>query len=58
MLKQVILRVMVVCTLALSAVAITGCQTTGDAQPEYMAGETDMPTHERHATGVYSQSAD
>ncbi len=43
--------------LAVSAVVVTGCQTTCKAQPEMLTGDAEV-AHERHATGIDSHTAD
>ncbi len=57
MLKKTILRTVVAAGLMFSALAITGCQTTGKAHPETLMGSADV-AHERHATGINSHTAD
>ncbi len=57
MLKRTILRTVAACGLMLSSLAITGCQTTGKARPEMLTGNAELE-HERHATGIDSQTAD
>ena len=57
MLKKTILRTVVAAGLMFSALAITGCQTTGKARPEMLTGDTNV-AHERHAAGIDSQTAD
>ena len=57
MLKRTILRTVVAAGLMFSALAITGCQTTGKARPEMLTGDAKV-AHERHATGIDSHTAD
>ena len=57
MLKKTVLRTVVAAGLMFSALAFTGCQTTGSARSELLTGNPDVP-HERHATGIDSHTAD
>ena len=57
MMNRIVTKSMLVVGLILSAIAIPACQTTGKAQPEMLTGDTEL-THERHATGIDSQTAD
>lgn len=57
MMNQVVRKSVLVVGLILSAIAIPACQTTGKAQPEMLTGDTEL-THERHASGIDSQTAD
>ena len=55
--KRVILHAVGLLVLLASAVLIPACQTTGEARPEMLTGDTDV-AHERHATGIDSHSAE
>ncbi len=57
MLNRIMLRITLVCALAVSAVVIPACQTSKKAHPEMLGGDTEM-THERHDTGVDSHIVD
>ena len=57
MLIRIALRGTFVLALIASAIAIPACQTTRSARPEMLTGENQV-THERHATGIDSQTAD
>lgn len=57
MLKRNILSVFGLLVMLASAVMIPACQTTDEARPEMLAGDTDV-AHERHATGIDSHSAE
>ena len=57
MLNRIVLRTTFVIALIASAVAIPACQTTRTARPEMLTGEGQV-AHERHATGIDSQTAD
>lgn len=57
MLNRIALRITLVVALAVSAIVVTGCRTTNKAQPEMLTGDT-AATHERHDTGIDSQTAD
>lgn len=57
MLKRIILRTTLVVVLIVSAIAIPACQTTGKVRSEMLTGDTQL-THERHAKGIDSHTAD
>ncbi|MCH7839832.1 MAG: hypothetical protein IID38_06320 [Planctomycetes bacterium] len=57
MINRIVLKSMLVVGLILTAIAIPACQTTGSARPEMLTGDTQL-THERHAAGIDSQTAD
>lgn len=57
MLNRIVLKSMLVVGFIFSAIAIPACQTTGSARPEMLTGDSQV-MHERHATGIDSQTAD
>lgn len=57
MLMRILSRSTIVVLLAVSAVAMPGCATTGKARSEMLTGDTQV-AHERHASGLDSQTAD
>ncbi len=57
MLKQLALRTAAVLTLALLAFTLPACQTTEKSGAQALTGDTEV-MHERHATGIDSQTAD
>ena len=57
MLMRILLRSAIVVLLAFAAVTMPGCTTTGKARSEMPTGDTQV-AHERHASGLDSQTAD
>lgn len=57
MTRRIILNTIGLLILLASAVMIPACQTTGEARPEMLAGDTDV-AHERHETGIDSHTAE
>ena len=57
MMNRIVAKSLLLVGLILSAIAIPACQTTGKARPEMLTGDTEV-THERHATGIDSHTAD
>ncbi len=55
MLNRIVIRTVLVLTLAVTALSMTACQPTGKAGPEMLGGET-AAAHERHDTGIDSQT--
>ena len=57
MMNRIVPKSMLIVGLILSAIAIPGCQTTDGARPQMVTGDAEL-AHERHATGIDSQTAD
>lgn len=57
MLNRFALRMAIVIALSVSAITITACQATRQAEPEMLIGDGQL-THERHATGIDSHALD
>ena len=56
MIKQRTVRIIMSLAVVASAFCLSACETTkGSAQPENLTGD-QQPTHERHPTGIESQS--
>ncbi len=56
MLKRIVMKSVLVGMFVFSLAVIPAC-TRGTADPVALTGE-DAPTHERHATGIDSQTKD
>ena len=57
MLNRMLVKAAIAVVLAVSVVAIPACQTTGANRAEMLTGDSQV-THERHATGLGTQTAD
>ena len=57
MLRHTLLKVVVSGLVIVTGFGITACTMT-EARPAALTGQSDEPTHERHATGFDSQVSD